>query len=409
MTPVVALVGGGVSVASLIDEMSRTLTLDALDIRLAAQNLENLELIAGHARASVAGRPGWAVHTCASATEAADGADVIVVMIRVGGLAARRADEDLSRRFGVPGDEGLGPGGAANALRTLPVLADLAADLRRVAPAAKVLNMVAPLGLTTRVLLDGGLDVIGVCELPGVTEAALRSALEPPVELVYAGLNHLGWFWTRAGDAGTTDALAPAVDAGLVDPAVLAAFGALPLKYYYWLFDPAAADRLHISRDPDRTAGLIDLRDRTLAEFAATPGAASASLRARPTPWFAEGLVPMLAAILQAVAWRGFANVRNGGLVPELDPDIVVETRATLDGSHLRPEPLLDPMPPAVRTFLDHVARAEDLIYRSWVRDDEELLVEAFIDGPHHLDPPSARRLADTLRLGAANPVGASG
>ncbi len=62
----------------------------------------------------------------ASAVEASSGADVIVLMIRVGGLAARRDDEDLSRRFGMPGDEGLGPGGAANALRTLPVLAELA-------------------------------------------------------------------------------------------------------------------------------------------------------------------------------------------------------------------------------------------------------------------------------------------
>ena len=66
MTPAVALVGGGVSVAALIDEMSRTLALDPLDIRLAAQDLVNLELIAGHGRALVAHRPGWTVEACRS-------------------------------------------------------------------------------------------------------------------------------------------------------------------------------------------------------------------------------------------------------------------------------------------------------------------------------------------------------
>ena len=408
MTPVVALIGGGVSVAALVELLPRALTIDALDIRLAAQDLATLEVIAGRCRALVSDRPGWTVTASSTAVDAARGADVIVLMIRVGGLAARRADEDLSRQFGIPGDEGLGPGGAANALRTLPVLGDLADDLRRVAPGATVLNLVSPLGLTTRLLLDRGLDTIGVCELPGVTEASLRAELG--VDLAYAGLNHLGWFWPRVDAAAGPDAvLAAAADAGLADASVLAAFGAIPLKYYYWLFDPAAAARLGISRDPDRTAGLIDLRDQALAEFAAAPGAASPSLDARPTPWFSEGLVPMLAAILLGHRWRGFANVRNGDLVPGLERDLVIETRATLDGHELHAEPLADRMPSAAWAFVESVARAEDLTYRSWRDVDELLLVDAFVDGPHHFDRPSARRLAQTMRFGAQNPVGAPG
>ncbi len=99
----------------------------------------------------------------------------------------------------------------------------------------------------------------------------------------------------------------------------------------------------------------------------------------------------------------------NGDLAPELGPDLALETRATLDGGRPRPERLHDPMPPAVRNLLDQVARAEDLSSHSWVRDDEALLVESCGTGPHHLEPSLARRLANTMRVGAEYPVGASG
>ena len=244
--------------SALIDELATALSIESLRLRLVAQDHERVRSIAEHARHLVTGRPGWQVEACRSMAEAIDGATVIVLMLRVGGLDARRRDEILAQRFGIPGDEGLGPGGAANALRSLPVLDQLAIDLARQAPEATVLNLVAPLGLTTRVLLDRGVDAIGVCELPGETERALESVLEEGVPLAYAGFNHLGWFWPIGpDDERSTDpmgVLEPAVRAGLVDRAVLEHYQAVPLKYYYWLHEPAAAARLGIDRDPDRSA-----------------------------------------------------------------------------------------------------------------------------------------------------------
>jgi alpha-galactosidase/6-phospho-beta-glucosidase family protein len=142
--------------------------------------------------------------------------------------------------------------------------------------------------------------------------------------------------------------------------------------------------------------------------MAAEPGGGAPSLRARPTPWFDEALVPMLAAIVEGTPWRGFANVRNGDLVPELVPEVVVEVRAALVDRRMRPEPDREPMPPAVRSFVRRTAVAEDAIYRSWRDADEELLVDALVVGPHQLEPPRARRLADAIRSGARLPVGAS-
>lgn len=410
---VVAIIGGGISAATLVGQLPGAVDHDRLDVRLAAQDLDRLAVIADHGRALVAGRTGWTVTACRSVEQAVAGADVVVVMVRVGGLAARRADEEMAWAHGIPGDEGLGPAGAANALRTLPVLVEMARHLEAAAPGATVLNMVAPLGLTTRVLLDHGVDATGVCELPAVTEAALVEALAStapgrPVELAYAGLNHLGWFWPAASEAGAPPVdLAPLVAGDLVDPVVLDRFGAIPLKYYYWLFDTDAADRLGISRDAGRTAHLIALRDRAVDEMAAAPGSDSPALAGRPTPWFEEGLVPMLRAVVAGTPWSGFANVRNDGLVPEIGPDVVVEVRATIEGGRLRPTPSEETMPTAVRSFVDSSARAEDLIYRSWRDGGRDLLVDALVEGPHHIDPAAAGVLARAIRSAAEGPVGA--
>jgi 6-phospho-beta-glucosidase len=407
--PVLTLVGGGVSVAALVEVLATALRVECLDIRLVAQDFETLEVIARHCRGVLDGRPEWTVTACRTVPDAAAGADVIVLMIRVGGLSARRADEELSRRFGIPGDEGLGPGGIANAWRTLPVLDAMAAELRAAAPTATVLNLVSPLGLTTRVLLDHRVDTVGVCELPGVTEARLARAL-PDVELAYGGLNHLGWFWPRVGDAGSR--LAPAVEAGLVDSAVLAEFGAIPLKYFYWLFDPDAADGLGIARPADRTADLIDLRDRALLELADAPGDPSPAVAARPTPWFSDGVVPILAAAFDGRPWQGYANVANGHLVTALPSEVVIETRAAIRGGRVVAEPLRDPFPPVVLDFVERVARAELLVHQSWRTGDEARLVDALVEGPHRFDASMARELVTTMTdrsTASADHVGVSG
>src|SRR5437870_5388579 len=84
---------------------------------------------------------------------------------------------------------------------------------RRRCPRAAVLNLVAPLGITTRLLLDAGLDAIGVCELPRVTLEgwiAATATAAGNTSFRYAGLNHLGWFWDVR--AGQVDVLARATE-----------------------------------------------------------------------------------------------------------------------------------------------------------------------------------------------------
>jgi 6-phospho-beta-glucosidase len=327
------------------------------------------------------------------------GAAAVVLLIRVGGFAARAHDEEFPAAFAHVGDEGLGLGGMANAWRTLPVLGGVAATLRRHARTARVVNLVAPLGLTTRLLLDDGLPAIGVCELPARTLRWLvrRGARESALR--YGGLNHLGWFWPR----GTTlrGAFRRALARPLVDVDVARRYGAIPLSYFYDVFAPASARRLGRASSAGRARYLARLGNALVQRYVATPGADVPEMRERPTPWYRDAVVPALATTLGGRPRPGFANVRNGGIMPELPEDAVIEVRARLRIDGASPEPP-GPPPGRVVDFLRSVALADAFTYEAARLRDASRLAAAVKALP--LDVP-ARRLSALIDCICA-PVG---
>ncbi len=139
--------------------------------------------------------------------EALDGADFVFTAIRVGGLAGRVVDERVALDLGVLGQETVGPGGIAYALRTLPVARRLAQQVAPLAPDAWVINFTNPAGLVTeamrRVL---GERVIGICDSPiGLARGpSARSGCPRSDAIDYAGLNHLGWLRALPSAARTS-------------------------------------------------------------------------------------------------------------------------------------------------------------------------------------------------------------
>jgi 6-phospho-beta-glucosidase len=366
--PAIAVCGGGVYVSRLAALCARALPAGGT-LRLWARRAERLATIAAHAATRVA--RGWRVRAAARLDEALVGADAVVLLVRAGGLEARHHDETFPARFGLAGDEGLGPGGFANGWRTVPLLAGIAEVARRSCPSATVWNLVAPLGITTRLLLDEGLRAVGVCELPLVTREALGGG-----PCSYVGLNHLGWFWGLAGLAGAAG----------VDGPTLARFGAAPLRYYYEVFDREAGARLGIVRRPGRARQLAALAEAAVAAHARDAAAEVPELAARPTPWFDRALVPMMAAAFGGASHEGFASVANrGGLVAELPEAAVVEVPARC-GVTVEPRRVAG-IPPAVRAFLAGAARAEDLAYRAARARDPRLLRDALAALPLAIDP----------------------
>ena len=90
------------------------------------------------------------VRTETSLDRALEGADVVLIQVRVGGLDARIFDETFPRAFGLPGEETMGPGGFADALRTVPAMADTWDRLAERAADAFIINLTNPSGIVTQ-------------------------------------------------------------------------------------------------------------------------------------------------------------------------------------------------------------------------------------------------------------------
>src|SRR5262249_24724907 len=128
--------------------------------------------------------------------EALDGADVVLIQLRIGGQAARRRDETWPLTCGCIGQETTGAGGLAMAMRTVPEVLRIAERVRELAPGAWIVDFTNPVGIVTRALLDAGHRAVGLCNVAIGFQRRFAAALgvEPArVSLDHVGLNHLTW------------------------------------------------------------------------------------------------------------------------------------------------------------------------------------------------------------------------
>src|SRR5262250_3627739 len=133
----------------------------------------------------------------ASLDDGLDGAGAVLLQLRVGGQAARQRDETWPLEYGCIGQETTGAGGLAKALRTVPVVLDIAERARRRAvPGAWIIDFTNPVGIVTRALLDAGHRAVGLCNVAIGFQRSFAAMLgvEPSRVLVdQVGLNHLTW------------------------------------------------------------------------------------------------------------------------------------------------------------------------------------------------------------------------
>src|SRR3954449_9280058 len=196
----ICVVGGGSTYTpELVDGIARRSTrLEVDELALFDIDAERREIVGDLARRMLR-HNGWdgQLTVTGDRASALDGANYVLVQLRVGGQAARLVDETLPHRFGLIGQETTGPGGFAKALRTVPLVLDIAEEsARRGAPGSWLLDFTNPVGIVTQALLDAGHRALGLCNVAIGFQRGLAKRFEVTpdrVRLDHVGLNRLSW------------------------------------------------------------------------------------------------------------------------------------------------------------------------------------------------------------------------
>jgi len=222
-----------------------------------AGRLAAVSAVLGSLRGQAApGAEGPPFRTTTSLAGALAGADMVFAAIRPGGTAGRTVDERVAQELGVLGQETTGAGGISYALRTIPPMLKIAAEIKRLCPEAWLVNFTNPAGMVTEALVPVlGPRVVGICDSAGslVQRAARAAGVGLPAGRLdgvgYYGLNHLGWLYRL--EAGGRDVLPGLLaDAGalagfeegrLFPQPFLARLGCLPNEYLYYYYETARA------------------------------------------------------------------------------------------------------------------------------------------------------------------------
>jgi 6-phospho-beta-glucosidase len=262
---------------------------------------------------------------------ALDGADFVLVQLRVGGMAARLNDETIPLRFGCIGQETTGAGGFAKALRTIPVVLDIAADTARLgADGAWLLDFTNPSGLVTQALLDHGHRAIGLCNVPigFQRQFAKRFAVAPErVQLEHVGLNHLSWERKvlvdgvdRLPEVLESDAESIAAEVELPVELVRssAAIPSYYLRYYY-----LTGEVLREQKEGEPRAKEVMEIERGLLEMYADPqlDIKPKLLEERGGAFYSEASAMLIESLFAGRGDIQVVNTRNDGAIPEIAAD----------------------------------------------------------------------------------------
>jgi alpha-galactosidase len=431
------LIGAGSAVFTrgLLADLISAPDLGPWDLRLVDVNPEALRVTIALAERMVAARgEGERIHVRGTTdrAEALPGAHVIICSVGVGGRPAWQRDWEIAAEAGVyqPVGDSVMPGGISRALRTIPVMVDVARDAARLAPDAHFFNYGNPMTANVQAMSRHH-EVVGLCHGLGHVHRDLAAIVGAPVEetsILYCGLNHLTWIYDFRWNGRDTwpllrAKLAEERAAGLDPDQVGSIFndGArwAHNPFSFELFDvygayPSASDRHVTEFFPERFQGPGSYYGKTLGvdAFSLPEILAWGEERYQRMRREAEGeqeLDPAifdrssgdqeeLIDILRSIMFDGrrisSVNVPNTGYVPNLPGGAVLEIPAVVTGRGLRPVSVPD-FPDTLAAIVERRLAPVTLTIEAALRGDRDLAVEAMLADGAVTDPDAARALVD--------------
>jgi 6-phospho-beta-glucosidase len=390
--------------------------LSALPVReLALHDIdpERLEIVGALAERML-GRVGFAgaLELTGDLDRAVHEADYVLIQIRVGGQAARLTDETLPLACGCIGQETTGAGGFAKALRTVPIVLEIAERVRELAADdAWIVDFTNPVGIVTRALLDHGHRAVGLCNVAIGFQRRFADLLDvEPDRIVvdHVGLNHLTW--VRAAYLDGADVLPELLNE---HPEELAAFsnnprslieelGVVPSSYlhYYYAHDEVLSRQLDGEMPRAEVVAGIE---RELLQMYRDPtlDRKPALLEQRGGAFYSEaavGLVSSLSGVREGVH---VVDIRNNGTLTGLQADDVIEVPARVAASGIEALPQ-KPLTPELLGLTQHVTAYERLAAQAAVTRDlvtarKALLAHPLIGQHAMVDALAERMLAEAV------------
>ncbi|APS21579.1 6-phospho-beta-glucosidase [Streptomyces parvus] len=392
-----AVVGGGSTYTpELIDGFARLRdTLPIEELVLVDPAADRLELVSGLARRIFAKQDHAGKITTTTDIDAgvAD-ADAVLLQLRVGGQAARNQDETWPLECGCVGQETTGAGGLAKALRTVPVVLDIAERVRRTNPDAWIIDFTNPVGIVTRALLQAGHKAVGLCNVAIGFQRKFARLLEVEpgqVHLDHVGLNHLSWeLGVRLGGPDGENVLpkllaehGDAIADDLHMPRKLVdRLGVVPSYYlrYFYAHDEVVKE---LGTKPSRAAEVAAM-EKELLEMYGDPALDEKPelLARRGGAFYSEAAVDLAASLLgDGGSPVQVVNTYNNGTLPFLADDAVIEVQARVgrDGATPLAVPALDPL---YAGLIANVTAYEDLALEAALRGGRDRVFKALLAHP---------------------------
>lgn len=345
--------------------------------------------------------------------EAIRGTNYVITQLRVGMMAARRSDEYLGHQHGLIGQETTGVGGMAKALRTIPVVLNIAQDMAELAPGALLANFTNPSGLVTEALARYAKDVpaVGVCNVPITTQMSIIDKLEDlynrkidPQEahLDTLGLNHLSW---HRGFILDGEDVWPQLIQGYLDqlrkspnpewsPRLVESLQMLPNYYLSYFYQTGRKLESQKKWPPSRADDVIEIEKGLLDQYS-DPELVEPpdDLMKRGGAYYSTLATQILTAHYNDLGEIHVLNTPHQGAVPGWPPDWVLEMPCRVDSDGIHPLPA-DPLPLVCFGLIAQVKSYELLTVEAAVHGDREAAFQALLAHPLG---PAADKVQDVL------------
>jgi 6-phospho-beta-glucosidase len=316
-------------------------------------------------------------------------ASFVNCLIRVGGMDARIQDERIPLAFGLVGQETTGPGGMMKALRTIPVVLEIANDMVEVCPEAWLINYTNPSGIMAEALGKySQVRYVGLCSGPQhwISEILRLVGADPARSSVdWVGLNHLG-FATHVfvdGFDRTAQAIEAVADEWPIDGEWIRALGAIPATYLRYFYHP---DRVvaEAQQPGYQTRGeqVKQIETRLLAEYADPKLSEKPQLLTqRGGGGYSDVAFAAMLAIQHNSSDRQVVQVLNQGAVDGIPDDASMELACLVDATG--PHPIrIGEIPLGIRGLIQVVKGYESLTVEAAVKGSWQLALQALMSHP---------------------------